>query len=111
MDALGVDPLMDHADAVAVLRRILVALPARRGVTPIRCIQAQHIGRVAYPDAHGVIKGGGKLRVEVEIRTARAIEKLEITKQRNAWPNVLHEKKFAPSGMTDDDVGRKSFPF
>ena len=109
MDDLGVDPLMDHADAVAILQRILVALPYRRGVAPIRGIQAQHIGRVSHPDAQHVFHGGRKLRVEIEIRTLGAIEKLEIPKQGNAGPNVFDEKKFAPSGMTDDDVRGEPF--
>ncbi len=40
----------------------------------------------------------------------RSIEKLEISKQWNARPNVFDKNKLAPSGMTNDDVGDKPFP-
>ncbi len=109
MDALGVDSLVNHADAVVILHRILIALPFCRGVAPIGSIQTQHVSRVPYPDAQGVFHGDRKFRIKIEIGARRAIEKLEITKQGNAGPNVLDEQKFAPAGMPDDDVGGKPF--
>src|ERR1043166_3685393 len=51
MHEIGVDPLVDDADARLVDLRVLRALPFGRGLAPIRRIEAQQVDRVAGPEA------------------------------------------------------------
>ena len=97
----GVDSVVDHVDAVAVLGRKLVTLPGGRAEAAVAGGEVAQDGGIAHASSEG---GAAGFFVGVGWEFAAAMEPLEVAEELGARKEVLHEKGRSRSGMAVDDV-------
>jgi hypothetical protein len=98
---------MHDMESAPIALRILTALPLGRGLAAIGRVEAEQVDCVARPQPHGGVRLRREFAVEVDIRSAGPIEELEISQQGSSRPDILDVKDFAPSIVTNHDVGNE----
>lgn len=85
-------------------------LPLRRADTGIagfeRFWHRSQVQGITRADAHSSVEVQGVFRVEVGVGTFGVIVELEMAEQGYCREDVLDVERFAPAGVSDDDVRR-----
>ena len=86
------------------------SLPLRRGVSPVRGVEAQQTYRVSGAQSERVLGMPGELWIKPEVNIGEVIIELKIRKDRRFWEYILDEQSFSPAGMSRDEIWHNTLP-
>jgi hypothetical protein len=91
--------------------RILIALPSRRRLPPIRRIEPEQIDRIASAQPPRDIGARRELRVEIGVASYRPIKELKVIEEGNIRQHILDKERLSPAVVADYDVRNKTLAF
>ncbi len=93
---VGVDALVDDADARPEIIGVAALLPFGRRQAPIGRVHAEQVDRVLGAHPEQIVEAGDIFGIEADVGVVRAVEELEVAEQRRLGEHVLEEERLAP---------------
>ena len=106
---LRINPVMDHADLIAKLRRKGIGLKRRRADSRIHAGEMQIAVEVLHPQPQNLrpVRIPLKFRVKPHMRIFRRMIKLAIKPDPCLGPDIAQKHRLAPAGMRQNEIGLK----